>query len=69
MQALNLPGFPREEVEAVAAQGPQVVDQGVARPDVPVAVEGYVHISVVCLKICPLSSHMLWELATCTYSL
>ena len=56
MQALNLPGFPREEVEAVAAQGPQVVDQGVPRPDVPVAVEGHVHTSVVCLKMCPLSA-------------
>ena len=56
MQALNLPGFPREEVEAVAAQGPQVVDQGVPRPDVPVAVECQVHTSAVCLKMCPLSA-------------
>ena len=56
MQALNLPGFPREEVEAVAAHWPQVVDQGVPRPDVPVAVEGHVHTSVVCLEMCPLSA-------------
>ena len=51
LQTVYLAGSPRQEVEAVAAEGPQVVDEGEPRSDVTVAVERDVDAPVECLEI------------------